>query len=292
MAQNNLDVGMRCIKYMLLCITAIFVLTSALIISVGTTIYAIYYDLSFFLDNQLFFPATFIVAIGVSLLFVSLFGCIGALKESTCLVNIFAVILSLVLVLEIAAAITAYTLRAQVADMLDAKLRDALPYYYQNVEVRDGFDYIQCSLNCCGIDSYRDWSDVPPPTGISGISVHHNITLPHSCCYIFTMHTEADQLIEECTKLRPNACLPRITYLIYQSTGLLGAGAMTIAFIQIIGIVFSFSLASSIRKAKSLRERRRWEIQERMINAYTSLNPSDEKKAPVVYVPFNGQTNA
>lgn len=61
---------------------------------------------------------------------------------------------------------------------------------------------------------------------------------------------------------------------------------------QIIGIVFSFSLASSIRKAKSERERRRWEIQERMINAYTSLNPNPEKQAPVVYVPFHGQTTA
>lgn len=56
--------------------------------------------------------------------------------------------------------------------------------------------------------------------------------------------------------------------------------------------MFSFSLASSIRRAKSERERRRWEIQERVINAYTSLNPNKEKNAPIVYVPFHGQTNA
>lgn len=66
---------------------------------------------------------------------------------------------------------------------------------------------------------------------------------------------------------------------------------------QIIGIIFSFSLASAIRKAKNERERRRWEIQERMINAYTSLNPKSEKdpsvlNTPVVYVPFHGQTTA
>lgn len=61
---------------------------------------------------------------------------------------------------------------------------------------------------------------------------------------------------------------------------------------QIIGIIFSFSLAKGIRKAKSERERRRWEIQERMISAHTSLDPHDEKKAPVMYVPFHGQTLA
>ncbi|XP_041977747.1 CD63 antigen-like [Aricia agestis] len=289
MASNNLEVGMRCIKYMLLCVTAIFVLTSALIISVGTTIYAIYYDVSFFLDDQLFSPATFIIVIGVTMLFVSLFGCIGALKESTCLVNIFAVILSLVFVLELTAAIVAYSLRAQVSDMLDSKLRDSLPYYYTNSEVTDGFDFIQSRLNCCGVDGYEDWDNVP--TASPGISVN-NITVPYSCC-AQAMSTADDGVeLDQCVKLYANGCLPRITYLIYQSAGLLGAGAMTIAFIQIIGIVFSFSLASSIRKAKSERERRRWEIQERMINAYTSLNPDNEKNAPVVYVPFHGQTVA
>ncbi|XP_050345162.1 CD63 antigen-like [Nymphalis io] len=289
MAQNNLEVGMRCIKYMLLCVTAIFVLTSALIISVGTTIYAIYYDVSFFLDTQLFSPATFIIVIGVIMLFVSLFGCIGALKESTCLVNIFAVILSLVLVLEISAAIAAYTLRSQVANMLDANLRETLPSYYNKPEVTDAFDFIQSRLNCCGVDSYLDWGDVP--TEKSGISVA-NITVPYSCCAQTHYQVVGDIEVDECVKLYANGCLPRITYLIYQSAGLLGAGAMTIAFIQVIGIVFSFSLASSIRKAKSERERRRWEIQERMVNAYTSLNPEKEKSAPIVYVPFHGQNNA
>ncbi|KOB70710.1 Tetraspanin [Operophtera brumata] len=179
----NSEVGMKCIKYLLLCVTAIFVLTSALIISVGTTIYAIYHDVSFFLEDYFFSPATFIIVIGVMML-----------------------------------------LRSQVTDMLDDRLRVTLPFYYENPE-----------LNCCGIDTYMDWTDVTPPTGTSGISVN-NIT--------------------------------------------------------IIGIVFSFSLASSIRRAKSERERRRWEIQERVINAYTSLNPEKEKSAPIVYVPFHGQTNA
>ncbi|XP_045491623.1 CD63 antigen-like [Colias croceus] len=290
MAQNNLEVGMKCIKYMLLCVTAIFVLTSALIISVGTTIYAIYYDVSFFLYDQMFSPATFIIVIGVIMLFVSLFGCIGALKESTCLVNIFAVILSLVLVLELAAAIAAYTLRSQVTGMLDENLRETMPYYYNNAEVAGSFDFIQSRLNCCGVDSYLDWNEVHNAPANEGIAVS-NFTVPYSCCAQTRTQIVGELEVEECEKLYANGCLPRITYLVYQSAGLLGAGAMTIAFIQVIGIVFSFSLASSIRKAKSERERRRWEIQERMINAYTSLNPDTEKK-PVVYVPFHGQTTA
>lgn len=289
-----MEVGMKCIKYMLLCITAIFVLTSALIISVGTTIYAIYHDVSFFLEDYFFSPATFVIVIGVLMLFVSLFGCIGALKESTCLVNSFAVILSVVFVLEIAAAIAAYSLRSQVTSMLDERLRISMPLYYRRIEVEEAFDFIQSRLNCCGVDSYMDWSDVSPPADYSGISIN-NITVPNSCCAESRYEFVGELQIDECTKLYANGCLPRVFYLVYQSAGLLGAGAMTIAFIQIIGIIFSFSLASAIRKAKNERERRRWEIQERVINAYTSLNPEKEKSAlsaPVVYVPFHGQTTA
>ncbi|KOB52169.1 Tetraspanin, partial [Operophtera brumata] len=116
-----------------------------LIISVGTTIYAIYHDVSFFLEDYFFSPATFIIVIGI------------------------------------AAAIAAFSLRSQVTDMLDDRLRVTLPFYYENPEVEDAFDFIQSRLNCCGIDTYMDWTDVTPPAGTSGISVN-NITVPNSCC--------------------------------------------------------------------------------------------------------------
>lgn len=47
------------------------------------------------------------------------------------------------LLLELAVAITAYSLRSQVGDVLDAKLRATLPYYYKSYEVQGAFDFIQ-----------------------------------------------------------------------------------------------------------------------------------------------------
>ncbi|XP_059060694.1 CD63 antigen-like [Achroia grisella] len=291
MVQRHKDVGINCIKYMLLFITAIFVITSALIISVGTTIYAIYHDVAFFLYDNFFSPAMLVIVIGIIMLFVSLFGCIGALKESTCMVNIFAVFLSIVLILELAAAIAAYSLRSQIGDMLDDKLTLSIPYYYESDEVQDSFDFIQSRLNCCGVDSYLDWGDVESPAGVSGIKID-NMTVPNSCCAMTRTELVGDLEVEQCTKLYANGCLPRVYYLIYQSAGLLGAGAMTIALIQFIGIVFSFSLARSIRRAKSERQRRLWEIQERVLNSEHSAKLGHEKIVPVVYVPYHGQSNA
>lgn len=58
-----------------------------LLISIGTTIEAIYRDFEVFMESHFFSPAVLCVAIGVIIFFVALFGCLGALKESTCLVN-------------------------------------------------------------------------------------------------------------------------------------------------------------------------------------------------------------
>lgn len=60
----------------------------------------------------------------------------------------FAVILTLVLVLEIAAAIAAYSLRGQISGMLDENLRASMPEYYEDPVVRDYFDFMQSRVSC------------------------------------------------------------------------------------------------------------------------------------------------
>lgn len=74
-----------------------------------------------------------------------------------------------------------------------------------------------------------DWSVV---NFSSGIAVS-NITVPNSCCAETRTEVVGDIEVDECVKLYANGCLPRVFYLVYQSAGLLGAGAMTIAFIQV-----------------------------------------------------------
>lgn len=83
-----------------------------------------------------------------------------------------------------------------------------------------------------------DWGDVQPPTGVSGIVVS-NITVPTSCCAETKVEILANlDEVHQCTKLYANGCMPRLYYLVYQSAGLLGAGALTIAFIQVRSFFF------------------------------------------------------
>lgn len=57
-----------------------------MIVSVGTTIYAVYDDFSHFLDSSYFSPATLLIVVGGFIFVIAFLGCCGALKESTCMV--------------------------------------------------------------------------------------------------------------------------------------------------------------------------------------------------------------
>lgn len=93
-----------------------------------------------------------------------------------------------------------------------------------------------------------DWGDVQPPTGVSGIVVS-NITVPTSCCAETKVEILANlDEVHQCTKLYANGCMPRLYYLVYQSAGLLGAGALTIAFIQVRYFLYTPLCAPLIRR--------------------------------------------
>ncbi|RVE41032.1 hypothetical protein evm_014318 [Chilo suppressalis] len=249
-------------------------LTSALIISVGASIFAIYDEIQFFIQNHFYSPASFIIAIGVIMLIVSIFGCIGTVKESTCLINIFAVMLSLVLILEVAASIAAYSLRGKIDDMLEQTLRLNINRYYEDLIVLKQIDYLQETMNCCGADSFRDWAAVTPPPGVINV-LYNNMTIPYSCCAQFEGGWVVENGMRTCLYSYSSGCLPKLTYILHKSAVLLGAVALAMAFVQLIGIAFSFSLANAIRKVKSERECHRWEIRERVMNSMNMSVTSD-----------------
>lgn len=59
-----------------------------LLISIGTTIRAIYTAFEVFMESHYFSPAALLIAIGIIIFFVALFGCVGAIRGSVCLINL------------------------------------------------------------------------------------------------------------------------------------------------------------------------------------------------------------
>lgn len=69
-----------------------------LLISIGSTIKSIYHDFELFMEDHYFSPAALIIAVGAIILLIAVFGCMAAIKESVCMVNmVIATILLLII---------------------------------------------------------------------------------------------------------------------------------------------------------------------------------------------------
>lgn len=285
----NLNSGMKCIKYMLLIINFMFLLTSVLLILVGTTIQTVFGDFKEFIDDYFFSPPTLLVAVGCILMIVATFGCFGALRESTLLINIYGLLLLLIFVLEIGAAIAAFALEGKIKAMLMRTMNDSIYMYKTNNNVAAAVDFMQEGLQCCGVSGIEDWENILE-------SNQNDTTVPVSCCPDYKTGSES------CEFPYMNGCYPRMVYIIYQSAMLIATGASTVAFVQLLGVVCAFMLAKTIRRTKSLREARRWQLQQSLgivanggkniyDTNYTQLEKSEIAVEPVTYTSKSPSVN-
>lgn len=281
--RNDLNMGMRCVKYMIFVINFMFLLTAILIVTVGTAIGTIFGDFEYFIDSHFFSPAQLLVAIGFIMMFVSIFGCIGAVKESTAMINIYGVLLALVFILEVAAAISAFALRGQVEEMVRRTINESMASYKGNPSVGQSVDFMQQVLECCGVESYKDWKSFLP-------NATEDIELPKSCCQQSTLE-------ETCIPFE-YGCYSRLQWVVSQSAALIATGATTVAFVQILGSICAFMLARTIRRTKSLRAARRWQLQQSLgimtkphDPSYTQMEKSEKNADSEMYLPNSPSVN-
>ena len=269
MAATHLDVGLRCIKYLLCAVNALFVITGIMIISVGTTIFAVNKDFirSPYLSHVS--PATLLIVAGILVFMIAFLGCCGAVRESTCMVLVFAVSLSIVLVLELAAAITAFTLQNEIKGFVAVNIKHTMQGYGSDNETTDAVDFLQSRLHCCGYNGYQDWQAIMQETGIE---------FPKSCCRgaSFSDDIACSPDSEEIISYPyVTGCISRLTDIVHRSALYIGTGAVAIALIQLTGIMFACMLGKAIRRQKTERERRRWELRESLVNGYQPLGKTD-----------------
>lgn len=246
---EDLDVNMRCVQYMLFISNFLFVMIALLLISIGTIIKAMYTDFEYFLESSYCSPSDLLIICGFIIFFIAFFGCWGAMRESTLLVNIYALFLVIILFLEISAVIMAITMRVDLRRTIVKNMNNAFNLVENDIDVQNAFDFAQSQLGCCGIRRIDDWKRIPD----------YNVTWPQSCCtgYDFYGYNNNFTCPSNSPKLKHNLyinpCADQVAELVSQTSFLLTTGAICVAFIQIIGIIFARLLSNTIRKLKTER---------------------------------------
>lgn len=146
-------------------------------------------------------------------------------------------------------------------------------------------------MECCGVESYQDWrffleNDTVATNGTDSAP----LVVPDSCCQKPTFG-------EMCEPFE-YGCLSRMEWVVSQSAALVATGATTVAFVQILGSICAFMLARTIRRTKSLRAARRWQLQQSLgimtkphNPSYTQMEKSEKNADAEMYLPNSPSVN-
>lgn len=91
-----------------------------------------------------------LIVVGVFVFVVSFFGCCGAIKKNSCMLNTYGVILLVILVFQLAVGIYAlvYVNKENLKNSLKDAMVDALKKYDSNNDIKDFFDTTQTKVSC------------------------------------------------------------------------------------------------------------------------------------------------
>ncbi|XP_029355981.1 tetraspanin-33 [Echeneis naucrates] len=172
--------GYRAIKYTLFFCCYAFWVVSAMLIAVG--VYAKIAKEKDVVDTLTVDPALLLIVVGSVMFLVSFLGCFGALRNTTCLLKMFLGILVVVLLLQISAGVVGYLFTDMVMERTEKLMMKAIVRYREDQDLENAIDFVQKKFQCCGVQSYKDWSrnvyfecsDVNPSLESCGV--------PFSCC--------------------------------------------------------------------------------------------------------------
>ncbi|XP_036250741.2 LOW QUALITY PROTEIN: tetraspanin-10 [Molothrus ater] len=102
-------------------------------------------------------PMLLFMLVGLGASTVSLAGCLGALRASPCLLRFFLGALLVFGGLELLGGLLLLLLRRRLRDALQDLLLLCLLRYQEDPDLQFLVDEVQRSLQCCGLESYRDW---------------------------------------------------------------------------------------------------------------------------------------
>ncbi|XP_071333259.1 CD63 antigen [Trachinotus anak] len=229
--------GMKCVKFLLFFFNFIFWLCGLALIVVGILAQVALHNTLMIRDATASGAPIVIIGIGVVIFFIAFFGCCGAWKENYCMVTTFAILLSLIIIVEIAAAIAGYIYRNKLSTVVQDSLTEMISQYNNSTaEFRAGVDKMQEDLKCCGVNSSADWRNYRPDRN----------SVPDSCCLNVTTNCGLGAMTDA-SKVRQEGCHDAVEALLKKNILWVIVAALVIAFLQIMGIVFACLLMRGIR---------------------------------------------
>ncbi|KAB0800349.1 hypothetical protein PPYR_06089 [Photinus pyralis] len=256
-----------CLKYMIFGFNVLFWLLGLGILTIGVWAWSekdIFNNLGR-VANVALDPAFVLICIGSVTFIIGFTGCVGALRENTCLLAAYAIFLSILLLLEMTAGILGFVFKDWIKSQATAGFQTFIIHYREDPDQQNLIDWIQEDwLQCCGIEGPKDW-DRNNYFNCSSrdIGSREACGVPFSCC-----KRKSNEVIKnkqcgydvrkpgfnfDVSKIiYEKGCIQSVEEWIERNMISLTTCAIFILFAQILGICFAQNLRADIfaQKAK------------------------------------------
>ncbi|XP_045533552.1 tetraspanin-33-like isoform X1 [Pieris brassicae] len=177
-----------CVKYMIFVLNFIFWLLGGLVVSVGLYAFIDKWQATGLIKLDTLYDLILNVSLLIALMggvvfIVSFAGCIGALRENTCLLKFYSLCLLILFLVEMGGAVCGFVFPRSLHGFIEQSFTERVVHSYrEDPDLQNFIDFAQSDFHCCGLtsDGYMDWSKneyfncTSPSVEKCGV--------PYSCC--------------------------------------------------------------------------------------------------------------
>jgi len=248
----------RCFSKLVLFILnfIVFVIGTAVIV-VASLVLAHSSDFSTFLHGGAVTVPVILLCCGVFVMLLGFFGCFGALKQSPCLLNTYAIIVLVLVMAQIGVGIYAGVERVSIKDTVsDGMIQIFDKYGNGDDELAKAIDASQHSLKCCGVFSYSDWYN---SSVISHTELKNQMEVSPGCCKDMSagslptcaqnIKKASEKKLEE--RIYTEGCFKKYDDLVEGKSLWLIIGAVVLALVQLGCVFIACGLARTRRRGST-----------------------------------------
>ncbi|XP_074488875.1 CD151 antigen isoform X1 [Sebastes fasciatus] len=254
--EKRLSCGTVCLKYLLFLFNILFWLAGGVVLAVGVWTLVEKSDYISLLNSSFYSASAYIlIAAGVIVIVTGIIGCCATLKEMKCLLTVYLVLLLCIFLLEILAGVLAFITYQECFPFcyqLDEELRQNLKVtmqqkYQQPGEesVTQAVDKLQQEFKCCGSHNSSDWSDC-----VWIQAAENERLVPDSCCKSPGDLCGRRDHPSNIYKVE-GGCIMKLEEFILSQLYILGAVGIGIAFLQLVGMMFTCCLYQNLKEDPS-----------------------------------------
>lgn len=185
---SNFTYVSPCVKYLIFLLNFIFWLFGGLLIGIGLYAFVDKWQLTGWVKLENVYDVILnvslvMVIMGGVVFIVSFAGCLGALRENTCLLKFYSLCLLIFFLMEMGIAILGFVFPHSMQSLLEENFTDKIIHTYRDdPDLQNFIDFAQQEFKCCGLSSegYMDWSK-NEYFNCTSPSVEH-CGVPFSCC--------------------------------------------------------------------------------------------------------------